>query len=205
MNGFFNLDNPVLVFLGKVTDLIVLNILVLVCCIPIVTIGASFTAMYFVLLRIRRNETTYIVKEFLCSFKKNFKDAILLWFIYLLISVVIVLDYYLIFFAGFEFLSLFKVVFFVIVILVIMSMTWGFILLSRYENPLFKTLRYSFYVAVVNPIKTLIMGIMMIIVWSLPWVCPILIPTMLLIGLTLVGYIQTLFFDKVFMKIECGQ
>ena len=38
--SFFNLDSPVMRFLTKVADLIILNILFLICCIPIVTIGS---------------------------------------------------------------------------------------------------------------------------------------------------------------------
>ena len=43
--SFFNLDSPVMRFLTKVADLIILNILFLICCIPIVTIGAASTAL----------------------------------------------------------------------------------------------------------------------------------------------------------------
>lgn len=202
MGRIFNLDNPVMVFLNKVTDLIVLNILVLICCIPIVTIGASFTAMYYVLLRIRKDETTYIIKDFFHSFKSNFKDATLLWILYLLVLIVIAVDYYLIFLIGLEFLSIFKVLFFAIVILLLMSMTWGFILLSRYENTLLKTVKYSYCVGIANPIRTVVIGILMLVPWILPIACPYLIPVMLLLGFTLVGYIQTMLFEKVFVKLE---
>ena len=46
MSSFFNMDSPVMRFLSRLCDLMILNILCLICCIPIVTIGASITSLY---------------------------------------------------------------------------------------------------------------------------------------------------------------
>ena len=51
MGKLFNIDSPVMRFLGKVADLMILNLVTLLCCIPVVTIGASLTAMHYVLLK----------------------------------------------------------------------------------------------------------------------------------------------------------
>ena len=56
MGKLFNIDSPVMRFLGKVADLMILNLVTLLCCIPVVTIGASLTAMHYVLLKMVRNE-----------------------------------------------------------------------------------------------------------------------------------------------------
>ena len=61
---FFNLDSPVMQALGKMADLMWLNILTLICCIPVVTAGASLTAMHYMALKIVRNEECYITKGF---------------------------------------------------------------------------------------------------------------------------------------------
>lgn len=47
MDRFFSMDNKFFTFMGKVADLCILNIVCLICCIPIVTAGASITAMFF--------------------------------------------------------------------------------------------------------------------------------------------------------------
>ena len=44
----FNLDSPVMVFLSKVANLMILNVLTIICCIPIFTAGAAITALYYV-------------------------------------------------------------------------------------------------------------------------------------------------------------
>ena len=69
MGRFFSMDNKFFTFMNKVADLCILNIICLVCCIPIVTAGASITAMYYVTLKMVRNEEAYIVRSFFKSFK----------------------------------------------------------------------------------------------------------------------------------------
>ena len=60
MSGFFNMDSPVMRFLSRVCDLMILNFMCLICCIPIVTIGASVTALYSVTLKMVRGEESYL-------------------------------------------------------------------------------------------------------------------------------------------------
>ena len=72
MSRLFNLDSPIMVFLSKMADLLILNLLALICCIPIITIGASMTAMSYVTLKMVRDEECYIAKDFFKSFRQNF-------------------------------------------------------------------------------------------------------------------------------------
>mgnify|MGYP003210840023 CR=1 FL=1 len=58
--SFFSLDSKFSQIMGRVFDLMMLNIIFLIMCIPIVTIGANFTAMYYVTLKMIKNEETYI-------------------------------------------------------------------------------------------------------------------------------------------------
>ena len=89
MNRFFNMDNKFFVFMGRVADLILLNILCILCCIPIVTAGASITALYYVTLKMARDEESYIIRSFFCSFKQNFKQSTLIWILMLAAGVLI--------------------------------------------------------------------------------------------------------------------
>ena len=67
--GLFNYDNPVWRFIGKLGDLILLNLLWTVCSIPVITIGASPTAVYYVTLKMVRDENDSTVRSFFHSFK----------------------------------------------------------------------------------------------------------------------------------------
>ena len=75
MGRIFSLDSPLFSFLNKVADLILLNILTMICCLPIITIGASMTALHYVVLKMVRDEESYIVRSYFKSFRQNFKQA----------------------------------------------------------------------------------------------------------------------------------
>ena len=75
LQGFFNYDNPVWRFIGKLGDLVLLNLLWLVCCIPVFTAGAATTAVYYVTLKLVRDEDDSTIKSFFRSFIQNFKQA----------------------------------------------------------------------------------------------------------------------------------
>ena len=69
-----------------------LNILWLVCCLPIVTIGASTTALYYTSFKIAKDEGSYITKMFFHSFKQNFRQATVIWLIMLVTGLIIGAD-----------------------------------------------------------------------------------------------------------------
>lgn len=69
MDRLFNMDNKFFTVMGRVADLIMLNVVFLICCLPIVTIGASLTALHYVTLKMARNEESYIIRSFFKSFK----------------------------------------------------------------------------------------------------------------------------------------
>lgn len=81
-------------------DLIYLNLLMLLCSLPIVTAGASFTAMHSVLRNMVRNEERYTTREFFRSFKRNFWRATAAWCIFLAMMSVLVVDIMLAWSAG---------------------------------------------------------------------------------------------------------
>jgi uncharacterized membrane protein YesL len=83
MGKLFDLDSPILRVLGTLADLCLLNIMTLLGCLPIITAGASITAMHYVMLKMVRNQEGYIWKDFWKSFKENFGQATAIWSILL--------------------------------------------------------------------------------------------------------------------------
>ena len=69
----FSMDNPFFQFIGKLVDLVWLNILTLVCCLPVFTAGAALSAMYSVLIKMALKEDGVITKPFFRAFKENLK------------------------------------------------------------------------------------------------------------------------------------
>ena len=80
--NIFEEGSPFQRFLNKVADLLILNLITLVMCVPIITIGAALTAMHYVLLKMVRGEEGYIVKSFFRSFKREFGQATILWILF---------------------------------------------------------------------------------------------------------------------------
>jgi uncharacterized membrane protein YesL len=64
--------------MGKVFDFIVLDIVTLLCCIPIITAGPAITALYYASMKLVRDEEGYVLKDFFKSFRQNFKQAFVL-------------------------------------------------------------------------------------------------------------------------------
>lgn len=92
MNRFFDIDGPLITGLTKVADILILNILLILCSLPIFTFGASYTAMYYVTLKMVKDEESYTVKSFFKSFKLNFKQATVIWLIMLAIGSILYFD-----------------------------------------------------------------------------------------------------------------
>lgn len=92
MGRFFNMDNKFFVFMGRLADLCMLNILCIICCIPVITAGASLTALYYVTLKMARNEESYIFRSFFKSFKQNFRQATVINLIMLAAAALLYLD-----------------------------------------------------------------------------------------------------------------
>ncbi len=76
MKGLFDLDAPIWVALSEVADVMILSFYWWICSIPLVTVGASTTALYYVLGKKMRKESTSITRDFFYSFKMNFKQSI---------------------------------------------------------------------------------------------------------------------------------
>uniref|UniRef100_UPI000A61A552 YesL family protein n=1 Tax=Clostridium sp. NkU-1 TaxID=1095009 RepID=UPI000A61A552 len=74
--------------------MIILNILWLVCSIPIFTIGASTTAVYYVTLKLARDDDGYTIRSFFKSFKENFKQSTAIWLILLAVGMILGIDMY---------------------------------------------------------------------------------------------------------------
>ena len=76
-------DSPVMDFISTVADLIILNLLFVICSIPIVTFGAAYSAKYYVAMKKIRGEETGTVVPFFKAFKRNFKQSTIVWIIML--------------------------------------------------------------------------------------------------------------------------
>lgn len=78
MSKIFHPDSPLLRFLDKVADVMILNLVFIATAIPVVTLGAALTALNYTAMKIVSGESTSVASDYLRSFRTNFKQATLL-------------------------------------------------------------------------------------------------------------------------------
>ena len=94
MNQFFSMDGALYRALAVLSDVLILGILWMVFSLPVVTIGASTTAAYFVSTRRISNREGGVARDFWRSFRLNFKQATFLWLIWLVLMAAVGFNIY---------------------------------------------------------------------------------------------------------------
>lgn len=92
MMNFLNEDNVVHVFFNRIGDIVIANLLFIVCCIPVVTIGPALTALYHCMLRTVKGNNNGTSKTFFKAFRQNFVQSLIIWIGVLLLAIVLVLN-----------------------------------------------------------------------------------------------------------------
>ena len=165
MRNLFNLDGPVLQFINKIVYSVYLNILWFICCIPIVTIGASTTALFYVTLKIAKNEEGSLTKAFFHSFKENLRQGTAIWLILLVVGVVLGIDGYVLYHMRFEnvFWTLCTAVFFVAAAAYAVILMYIFPLLARFDNTIGAMFKNSLLIGARFLFCTLLMAVVYIV------------------------------------------
>lgn len=136
MHNLFNPENPIMSFITKITYSAYLNLLWFICCLPIVTIGASTTALYYVTLKIAKNEEGNLTRAFFHSFKENFKQGTKIWLILLGLGIILAVDGYIFYHMRFEnlFWTIGTAFFMIAAVAYSIILMYIFPLLSRFQN-----------------------------------------------------------------------
>ena len=90
---FWAIDSPVMRVLGRLGDIIILNMIFVVGCIPVITIGTSLSALYAVAMKMARGEDPSVWKEFWKAYKRNFRPATICWLVMAVIAILLFVDF----------------------------------------------------------------------------------------------------------------
>lgn len=203
----FNItDNVIVRALSKICDMVCLNILWLICSIPIVTIGASTTALYTVMLKIIKNEEGYILRGFFKAFKTNFRQSTIIWIVLLLLGTVCWVDFQVSGMipgtAGLVMRSIFLLAGFILLSVTI----YIFPLTARYENSIRATFQNALILTVGRlPYTILMAAITVAAVIASLWNTLTLmfaLPLWLIIGVSLLAWINSYILRRVFVIFE---
>lgn len=165
----FSPDSKFMEIFGRIADLVLLNILFLITCLPVFTIGAATTALYTMCFRLMREEYSGVIRPYFKAVKDNFKTATALWGILLVAAVPAV--YYLTQTARLEgLLGYSSIVFILILVVVMMAASYGFPWISQFENTAVQSLKNALILSISRLPRTaaiLAINLMPLIVWFL--------------------------------------
>jgi len=156
MSRIFNLNSPLMLFLARITDLMILSALWLLCCLPIVTIGPATSAMCYVALKMARDEESGITRAFFHAFKVNFKQGLVLSLIFLGLGLILYVDFaYTAILSGLP-KMLMRIVFFFFGICYLMIFSYVFPMQAQFDNSLKNTFVNSFLLSIQNLPRTVL-------------------------------------------------
>lgn len=198
----FAFDSPLMNVLNKISDLMWLNILALICCIPVVTAGASLTALHYMALKIVRDEETYIARGFFKSFKENFKQATIIWLLLLLGFGLIIGDFIITWNMAGTFYQVLRAVFTVAGLLLLFEYAFVFPILSKFDNTIKTTMKNALVISIVQFPKTIVMILLPIAFIALIWFFPVMFPIVLLFGVSVSAWVAAKMYNKFFAGLE---
>lgn len=144
--------------LDKITDLLILSMIFLLSSVPVFTMGASFSALYYTVNKVNRHSRGYLWTEFFGSFKKNFKQATLTWLIFMAIGAVLIGD--LVFVVrvmeSSPVTAALNIFFILLATLLIMWGGYVFPYIARFEDRIGVTLKNCALIAILNFPKSLL-------------------------------------------------
>ncbi len=149
MDRFFNMDNKFFQVMSRLADIMILNAVCLICCLPVVTIGPSLTALYYMTLKMMRNEESYLLRGFFSSFRTNLKQGIVINLILLALGLFLGLDFYAVNHLMTGMMSRFFFYFLSLVLLIyLMEFLYVYPVLARFYNTIRATMKNALLMAI---------------------------------------------------------
>lgn len=161
MRNLFSPDNPVMTLITRIVGCVYLNILWFICCIPIVTAGASTTALFYVTLKMVKNEEGNLTGQFFHSFKENFRQSTKVWMSMLVTGLVLLLDGYVLYHMRFEnaFWTVLTAVFVLVIVAYAIVAMYIFPLMARFENTILAMFKNSIMIGMRFLLCTVLMAV----------------------------------------------
>ena len=149
-----------------------LNLLTIVCMIPIITTGAALTAMHYQVLKIVRDEECYIVKGYFKAFRENFKQSTAIWLIMLVIGVILGGDLYIMYARAEDFHIIFRAILGAIAIFAVFTLLYVFPVQAKFANPVFRTIKNALAMSILQAPKS----VLMVILYLIPMLLGVFVP-----------------------------
>ncbi|WP_298730126.1 DUF624 domain-containing protein [uncultured Granulicatella sp.] len=206
----YNQDSKFWRFATLVADFILLNLLFIVLCIPVVTIGPAVSALIHTTLKLSEDENRTLVKPFWNEFKRDITKKMLLWIVYLvLIAALVYMAQFYWNFANTN-ADLFKIIGFMlfmlsafILVVTIVASIIGLAMTTQYFSPIKRLVKNSYLLIIVMPVQSLIIAVVIIAatLFAIYQTVPVL-SFFLLIGFAAIAYSFAPLIREIFTKIK---
>lgn len=174
-SSFFDPDNPVFSFIYTVLDMLVLNLLWFLCCIPVVTIGPACAGLYYATVKSVRRGRGVAAKEFWKGFRSNIKQAIIMEIVLILFMVMMAAgDVVILFFLGDSQLFLWLLLLLKLFVL-LGTVCWMCPVITRFDQRFKKIIELSLYLLVHHFWSTILLIVIVLIAAACMIVEPLLI------------------------------
>lgn len=201
---FFNMDSPLMRFMTKVANLMIVNVAFLLTCLPVVTVGAATTALYYVTLKMIRDEESGILRSFFMAFRANFRQATALWLGQLALMVLLLVDLRILAQIDSPIAAAMNTGIFLILAAVLLICLYAYALVAQYENTLLVTLKNACLMALGSLPQTLLMGAFCtgcaVITFYNGYTASYAVPVWMFLGFGLVAFGNSAILNKVFSK-----
>lgn len=182
MKSLFSLDNPLMQILTRICDLMIVNLLFLVSCIPVITIGAAICGMTKVCQAIVMGDERSIWRHFVSGFKDNFKQSTIVWLLTVLVAASLVCYWLIVVnFCRGTLATVLLILMAVLAVVALSHVVYLFPLIARYENSLREHIKNAGILAITRLLLTPLLIVFTVVFFILPYI-------------SLEAYLQTLIF-----------
>ena len=208
MNGIFSWDSPLMKLLSRLGDWIALNVLFVISCIPVITIGAACTALYDSIGRIQQNEG-FDWKSYWNAFRRDFKKSTVLWLLQALISTVV--GYALVFYikSDASIGGVGRIVCIIVGIIWLLASAWVFPIHAKYDNAPRQTVKNALLCGIMFLPQSVIAAFFNAVPFAVGLFFPKIFGMMgvvwFMLWFSVSGTVIHRYFQKPFAKLEAAQ
>ena len=191
---------------STLVDGVWINILMLVTSIPIITIGASTSALSYVTLKMVRGEDPYIWQNFWKSFRQNFKQGTLIWIFSILVFIFLGMDFYIINSQNTTLFAVIRMLLWCVCLVALSVFLYVFPIISHFVCSTTQALKNAVFMTFGHLPYTLVM---LVIAGLILYLCACSVKTFALVvvisgicGFSVVAFIYSILFDRIFKKYE---
>ncbi|MDF2521422.1 MAG: hypothetical protein K0R84_2050 [Clostridia bacterium] len=200
MSGIFDIEVRFFRFVIKLMNLVLLNVLWVIFSIPIITMGAATSAVYYVTLKMAADEEGYILKSFLKAFKENLRQGIAVEAIFLICGIIIIADIRFFLLSSSMFAYAFAAIFAIGMVVYVFMLIFAFPLMAKFNNSTVGTVRNSVIMSLRHLPTSIALTVLLVIMLYGVYVSVPLMIMFPVIGVSGYAYITSILLRDIFEK-----